>query len=339
MNEYAAIRRSLALSIDADPLLLDLDATAGLDLLHDRVATNLSIREATYRQALILDDEGRPIVDLLVGFFRGRMHVVAWAHSREEACAALGVTQADVVDDHVLIGIDGPFAWETLGAWDTASAIGLPYLGCYSPDDELQVIRAGKTGEYGYLLRVPRSRQDEVWNALQNLGQGPTPVVVSADALADCAFENWVFDIDRLGGAGLDALELQLTWRLDLNKQARGLDAVRAHRAAGLRRRITALKTTVDAPAGAEVVTRDGLRVGEVVRSAPARSHTVAVLDMPWAHAGLDFVVAGQGAVSASAPFLLNHSLFVNPQRHTWDARQEVPLPDGMSWDDLTPSS
>lgn len=334
--QVRAIRSSVALGPRDGLTLLELDANAGLDALDGRVATALDIREAQFRQALRLDEAGRPIADLLVGFFRGTLHVMGLGLSHAEMIQALGAESARPVhEDHVVFGLDGPFAWEVLSRWDTAAAVGLPYLGAYSPREGVLVIREGRTGEYGYSIIVPRDQADTVWEELVGAAAPMDPGFVGDDARRHCALENWVFDITRDGAFGLDALELQLTWRLDLLKEATGLDAIRAHRTSGLRRRIVAMQADGPVDSGA-TVTAAGSPIGQVLSTAPDLFGTdhrvVAVLDMPWANAGLEYAIDDRPARTVSAPFVLNNSLFVNPQRHSWDTRDEIELPSGAPW-------
>ncbi|MCO4746701.1 MAG: aminomethyltransferase family protein [Proteobacteria bacterium] len=334
-TQLRALRNEVTLSWHDGLSLLRFDANRGIETLEPLIATDLGIRESQFRQALRLDDQGRPLADLLIGFFRGTLHV--FGTGLEHAAMAEALSAQDAVqahDDHVVISIDGPFAWELLGAWDTPSAIGLPYLGAYSPREGVLAVRAGRTGEYGYMLVVPRAQAEGIWNEL--LAASPMPVtVVGKETLERASLENWVFEIDREGRSGLDALELQLTWRLDLHKDAVGLDAIRAHRDAGLRRRITALRSGKPLASGARVLC-EGQEIGQVL--AAAETAVLSVLDTPWAEAGMTYTVDGEPVHSQSAPFVVNRSLFVNPQRHSWAGRDEVELPEGLQWQNTTSS-
>ncbi|MCB9684862.1 MAG: hypothetical protein H6735_07490 [Alphaproteobacteria bacterium] len=320
-DQLDAIRHRVGIGVREGLALGRTDATSGRAALAPRSATNLDLREAQFRQGLVLDDGGRPTVDLLVGTFRGTMWTLL--DDPRGDLADLGT-----LEDHVVIGIDGPFAWEVLGAWASPSAIGLPYLGAFAPRDDELVIRAGRTGEYGYLVIVPADRAEETLAAVWAAAAPMDPVRTTDEAVARCAFENFVFELGREGAHGLDALELQLTWRLDLHADAPGLDAIRAHREAGLRRRLTAMEAEEPLVEGAEV--RAGDRsIGRVLAAVGGRA--LAVLDLPWAQSGMTFEVDGRPATTRSAPFVTNRSLFVNPQRHSWATRDEIELPPDLA--------
>lgn len=336
-DDVRAIRRSVGLHRHDGLTVLRLPAREGLPRIGERVASNLELRDAQFRSALCLGTDGVPVLDLLVGVFRDQLVIIA---DGPDPVATLGLDPAHVLDTHRLIGLDGPFAWELLGTWDTPAAMGLSYLSAYQPRDthgdaDLLVIRAGRSGEYGYLVLVPEALADTVWQELLGVGSALEAREVGREALRHCSLVNWVYDQQREGAAGLDALELQLTWRLDLQKQAIGLDAIRAHRAAGLRRRITAIEAASVPPDGAPI-TVAGTPIGSVVASVPRifgeGAAVVAALRADWAHPGLEVELGGVPGRSRSAPFLLNRSLFVKAQRHTWAGRDEIELPEEARW-------
>src|SRR5262249_33473937 len=136
----------------------------------------------------------------------------------------------------------------------------------------------------------------------------------------------------REGRAGLTPIELQLQWRVAYDKEAVGLDALRAHRAAGAMARTTTLLAEAEVHVGDEV-RLDGERVGHVLNAgwSAARGDCVvlALLDRRCAHPGLDGFVAGEdiAARSISPPVLANRSLFVSPQLHAYATRSELAMP------------
>ncbi|MCA9573231.1 MAG: hypothetical protein KC656_35590, partial [Myxococcales bacterium] len=58
----------------------------------------------------------------------------------------------------------------------------------------------------------------------------------------------------------------------------------------------------------------------------------LAMLDIAWAHPGVDAYRAGEHAIrTVSRPFVLNRSLFVRPQTHSWRTRDSIPYPSGVA--------
>jgi glycine cleavage system aminomethyltransferase T len=333
--EVAAVRRGVAISAPNHLSVLRFQGDAGWDALERRLPGRLNLREGQLRPSLLLDEAGRPTADLLVGQLDGDAVVVGRGAPADEIVDAVGVDAARVHEEVELVGVDGPFAWELLAAWDTPGVIGLPYLGAYRAKDGAWVLRAGGAGEFGYLvLGAPGTR-----DRLLDLGQRVDARAVGFAAMQRCGVEAFVYDPWLWRGP--DALELQLTWRLDLTKDAPGLDALRAHRAAGLRRRVTALRVDAAEPFGldtrADPVTADGQVIGHALvcaRGGPTSA--IALLDAAFAHPGQSYEVGGRPATSVSAPFVLNRSLFVNPQKHEYARRHEIELPEELVCDPST---
>jgi len=330
-QEVSAIRNRVGLSVHPHLCILRYTDDDAIDAVQEKLPMNPGIREGQMKQGLLLDDAGRPIADLLVGFLRGQLLVLGRGMPRAELTAALGGGDP-MHEDHTVLGVDGPFAWELMALWDSPGIVGLPYLGVFFADDQTIVVRAGRTGEYGYLLVVPHGSADNTWATLKESGRGMDTIAVGSDALRHCALENWVFDPYREGGAALDALELQLRWRVDFGQSSAGLDALRKR---GLSRRITAMTIAGDVAAGAPV-TSDGATIGSVLTSVPeiggSTRRVLAVLDLPFAQPGIDqYQIEGRPCRTLSPPWVLNLSLFVNPQKHDFERRDEIDLPPELA--------
>jgi glycine cleavage system aminomethyltransferase T len=212
--------------------------------------------------------------------------------------------------------------------------VGLPYLTFYH-EDGFTCFRAGKTGEYGYDLLVPREGVAALETQIQEVGRRFDLDPIDLDTLDQCALENWFFNIRREGSSGATPLELQLQWRVAYDRDYPGAAALRALRARGPTQRLTCL--LADAAVGLGDPVLDGARViGRVVNAghSPLRGDWVvlALLDRDLAHAGLaGLTVRRDGAEVAvrttTPPVIDNLSLFVQPQRHSYHTRAEHPLP------------
>lgn len=333
-DEVAALRLRVGISAPAHLTVLRYRGDAAWDALDARLPGSLNLREGQLRQTLLLGDDGRPLADLLIGQLGGDAVIVGRGMAADDLVDALGGAPERVESEAV--GVDGPFAWELLAAWDTPGVIGLPYLGAFATADGTWVLRSGGTGEFGYLLLPPPGRGGATRDRLLDLGQRLDARPVGFAALQRCGVEAFVYDPWLWTGA--DALELQLTWRLDLHKQAPGLDAIRAHRASGLRRRVTALRPLDAEPVGldtrAQVVTAGEQGIGVTMVSARgAPSCVIGLLDRAFAHPGQTYAIDGQPCASISAPFVANRSLFVNPQKHEYARRHEIELPPEVACD------
>ena len=305
------------------------DDSSDIERVETRLPMDLAIRDGQFKQGLLLDEQGRPQADLLVGLIQDKLFIVSRGLDAESVAHALG---GGIAGDWDIFGIEGPFAWELMASWDSPGIIGLPYLGAFSPREGIHILRAGYTGEYGYLMLIRPDLSDAEWGQLGALGQAFDAKEVGLDAIQHCSLENWVFDPLRDGQHQLDALELQLRWRIDMTKEALGVDALRTHKSAGLRRRITAMSAPSSVSVGA-TVRADGRAIGTILATAPdleGDTHRVlAVLDMPYAQPGIDsYLVDEVPCRTQSAPWVLNRSLYVNPQRHAYARRHDVVIPE-----------
>ncbi len=311
---------------------------AGMWEVLDRVCpADLYLRDLQIRHTLLLDDGGLPLADLYVGndddgfilLADGISGPALDAHIREHAPAGAAFTLTDLGVTHTILSLNGPFAWEALAALEGPDIIGFPYLTFYHPRPGATYFRAGKTGEYGYDLLVPREQAPALWARLLDIGGRLGLLEVGLDALAHAQLENWFFDMHREGRAGLSPIELQLQWRLATeDKDYVGRAALRQRPVTG---RITALRAAQPLVPGELVSYRDE-RIGVVIRG--ERSVTlgdeigIALIDRSFAHSGIDVFRIGDVPVrTVSPPFVNNLSLYVNPQQHTWATRHEVAFP------------
>jgi glycine cleavage system aminomethyltransferase T len=217
--------------------------------------------------------------------------------------------------------------------------IGLPYLGFFHERSErsgleMTCFRAGKTGEYGYDLWIPRDRIAGVRDRLAEVGRAFDLATISPDALEVAALENWFWNPRRDVRAGLTPIELQLQWRVTYGRAFPGSDALAARRRTARQRVVLAVSPAElvdDAP-----ITAGDRTVGAVLHAAwsPTLEHwlAMALLDRPIAHAGLAGLVAHTPSGAAplrtmSAPALTNRSLFVDPQRHSYATRDGEAFP------------
>lgn len=335
-TELDAIRTRVGYARSPEVALLALrgeDARAAL--LHV-LPSRLLLRDAQVKESLLLAEDGRPLADVLVCaddedyllLVEGLGAAAARAHFEAHLPDTIRPTIEDLSETHEVISLDGPWAWELVAAVLGADLIALPYLNFFRVDPGL-CVRAGKTGEFGYQILARRELADEVWASLAKEGADFEAIEVGPEARALARFEGWFFDPDHVP-EGVTPLELQLSWRLDLEREWVGRAAIDARRAAGVKRRLTCMVAGAEVSVGAPVRFGD-LTIGEVVRAArsPMREEWIlaALVDVPYAHGGIDRYEAGEVRVRTMAPPLLdNRSLHVDPRRHTWRERDEIEL-------------
>src|SRR5262245_1553803 len=176
--EIAAIRTSVAVAAEPPVVCLRVsgdDAFAAMDRV---VAADLFVRDGQVRPSVLLDEEARVIADIYVGQEDDAYLLIAEGlpaprlleHVRAQAPAGAKLEIEELTSSHDMLAVHGPYAWELIGELLGADLIGLPYLYFYRTDGVL-CVRAGKTGEYGYDLFVPKERAAELRARIEEIGK------------------------------------------------------------------------------------------------------------------------------------------------------------------------
>jgi glycine cleavage system aminomethyltransferase T len=233
------------------------------------------------------------------------------------------VTIESYAGSHTFLSMNGPFAWELLALFEGPGAIGFPYLTFYRPSEDRIYFRAGKTGEFGYDLMIPKGEAEGFFATLLERGRAFDLKPIGAAALFHASLENWFFNIHREGKKPLAPIELQLQWRISRAKR---------HLPKGPPvRRITPIIAEVELAEG-DQIEFESARIGEVLVA--ERSATlgvpiaIALLDIDYAWSGIDrYTARGARVKTVSAPFINNLSTFVSVHRDRYAKRHEVRFP------------
>jgi glycine cleavage system aminomethyltransferase T len=229
--------------------------------------------------------------------------------------AARGLVAADLASTHAFLCIDGPYAWELVAELTSPDVIGIPYLGFFHAE-QFTCFRAGKAGEYGYDLLVPREHLSAVRERILEAGRAFDLRTVSRAALDLCALEAGFFNVRHQSRAGLTPVELQLQWRVTPGRIAKRAPVRRTVMFAAPR------EIAGDISLGDAVV---GSVLQQGYSFVREEQIGVALVDVAVAHAGLRGFHAGETALrTISSPAVNNRSLYVDPQRHTYVTRGNV---------------
>jgi glycine cleavage system aminomethyltransferase T len=298
------------------------------------------------RHTLLLDGDARPEADLYVCNDEDGYFLLADGLTDDALAARLETRRAERLPasqlairpmsaTHELLGLDGPYAWELAAALLGPPVLGMPYLTLLRADDVV-CFRAGKTGEYGYDLLVPRG--SGFASRIAEAGAAFDLRSVSLAALDVCALENWHFSIrvmrDTPLARPLTPLELQLQWRVDHRRDFVGAEALRARRAAGAAVRATSFVAPAPVAAG-DALALDGEPCGEVLAAVPSPTLGgvvgIALVRTRLAHPGLELEVAAAGgpvtATTRTPPLIQNRSLFIDSHRHSYRTRTSDTFP------------
>lgn len=347
-RELEALRCAAGVSRPDDVTLVRVEGAGAFDLLDLACTSRMHLRENEMLQTLLLHADGTVFADAFVCQDESALFLLAEGPTPQELIRHLEEVRAtvapsaqvelsDLGQDHVLLGVDGPFAWELVSTVLGPEVLGAPYLS-FLRLGQVLCCRAGKTGEYGYQLLVPRAEAQPFEARLREAAGRQGALDVGRAALDQCALENWHFAIRFIAGApgkGLTPLELQLQWRVDSSKQFFGADALAARRERGLKARVTCF-TAAERIAQGDAVVLDGQRVGSVLTAGWSciRKDWVgwALLDLGVAWPGIDALEVEAGAgrvriVTRSPPLLNNRSLHVDPHRHSHQSRATDTFP------------
>lgn len=328
-EQYAAIRTRCAVARTGQTHLVRLSGedarAAALWLMPSR----LHLRDAQARQSLLLDESGRPIADVVVAaddedyllLIDGPGDPVA--HVRANARGDVRVHELDAT--HEVIDVHGPWAWELVSEVLGGDLLALPYLNFFRMDEGL-CVRAGRTGEYGYHLIAERDQLDAVYARFLAKGAELEVAEVSPEAVALAGFENWFFDARHVP-EGATPVELSISWRLAPDRDFLGRAAVEKRRAAGGPRQACVLASAE--LASGDRVSIEGRDVGVITRAAfsPSRKSwfASALIEPRLVCAGIELRASSGATLRTIAPPLVdNQSLYVDPRRHTYRARDEV---------------
>ncbi len=318
------------------------DAHSAVDYL---VATDLFLRDGQARPGVLLNEDGSVFSDVYIAQEEDSYLLLAEGPTEGdllrhiERVAPKGATIENTTGDVDFISIHGPYAWELIGELLGPDFIGLPYLYFYRVDD-IFCLRAGKTGEYGYDLIVPKTQTQSLIDKIQSLGAPFGVEQVDQTILDQCALENGFFNARREGSHRLNPIELGLQWRVSSTKDFFGNAAFSALRALGPARRITYF-TSVSPVNEKDAVTfadesltlGQTKQIGEVLAagySSVLGLHVgAALLEKPYYHAGInEFMISGAKISTTSPPVINNRSLYINAQRHAYASRERDRFPD-----------
>lgn len=232
-----------------------------------------------------------------------------------------------------LIGLDGPFSWELLKELIGVRILGLRYLEMLENqkigNSSAHIIRAGKTGEFGYLLIVGAAQAGECWNTLITAGAKFNIQPVGTATLDLCRLENR-FPNMRLEGAKVaNPIELNCRVMFDHEKDDhKGRAALESVMEEGPARRLIGFRVANSSrvPGVGDKVVIEGHEIGEVANA--MFSHGLeqpiglALVSVDLAFVGLDYEIkVGDETLTAStvsAPFVSNRSMTIRPQEDSY---------------------
>ncbi len=332
-DEVTTLRTSVGLSRATHVATVRVDGPGAFDVLQ-RASTHAPyVREGRLRHALLLREDASIFADVFIVKMEESFLVVAEGPTEQELAAWLerirGTDEATISAlgaEWTTFGVDGPYAWEAMGGLLGPPAVGLPYLAMQRREDML-LLRAGKTGEYGYLVLVPTAQASAMEDKLRTLGAALDLKDVTREALDVCALESWHFSMRHLRATDLAApltpVELQLQSRVAYAREFVGAEAIRARRTEP-KVRVTCFVAEKPVTPGASV--RLGEHdVGEVLAAceSPTLCMTVGsvLLERRFAHPHVTFTAGDVPIRTCTSSLVANASMNIDPYKHSYATR------------------
>ena len=299
------------------------------------------------QSSYILDEQGRPVCDAMIGNL-GTEYLLLCEGAAPDAilarlhAAAAHFPQATIAnrtDTLGLVSIDGPYSWELLKGFLGFGVIGTRYLDVLTEQRigaiSVTLVRAGKTGEFGYIAIIEAAQTAALWQALKEAGARFNLLPIGYRVADVCKVENGVPSVHHEGALVGNVLELNTRVLFGRDKDDfTGRAALLPVLQSGVEQRIVcvtfdpALPAAVAAPDPGAPVHLGGRTVGRLANVVQSRTRGrwigLALLHQEFACAGVDYTVPlAEGAVSVSTvslPFIFNKSLSVRTQEDSYFA-------------------
>ncbi|HRE55144.1 MAG TPA: aminomethyltransferase family protein [Candidatus Competibacter sp.] len=346
-TEYWRIRKGVALTDYSHYGKFKFEGDGALEFINSiSFADALRIPINRMMPSYILKEDGSVFCEAMIGNYGDAYFVLTEGVEPEKILdllreeiekRALATRITDQTQTQALIGIDGPYAWELLKSFMGSSIIGTRYLeiirGEHLDGMLFDLYRAGKTGEYGYVLKVESELALDFWKKLLDLGQDFDLRPAGYQALDLCRMENRFANMHYEAGSANNILELNTRVMVSRDKgDYIGRAAVEEKLENGIERRLIGLVLENDDDGALTPIQSgtgvycDGDKIGEIANSGFSfslkRSIALAFLDVDFAYAGLDYRLEDgkgeRGARTVSAPFIFNQSLRIRPQEDSY---------------------
>ena len=338
-TEYKAIREGIAVSDQSHYGKFRITGSGALELLNQTNLPDIArLAIGKAMTSLMLKEDGSVLADVyIISIGDGYLLLTEGAAPSEIAAhlAAQSIDGAEVenlTEQYSLIGLDGPYSWELLKEQFGVKVLGMRYLEFIESQEfagaTVHVIRAGKTGEFGYLMIVETEHADACWKGLMEAGAAFNIAAVGVEALDVCRMENRFLNLRREGTIATSPLELNCRVLVDHEKEEYlGREAVEALCESGATKRIVGICIEGDQSSMPELgtdVKTEGDKIGSLtnVGFSPALNAIIGLvcLDAEFAYAGMEYTVGEADAKTVSAPFIFNKSLTVRPQEDSYHA-------------------
>ncbi|NLL11864.1 MAG: aminomethyl transferase family protein [Fibrobacter sp.] len=307
-HEYNSVRNAVGLSDFSFLQKYTIPEDKGIDFLNNVFAGNVeNLRFGRVLHTFLSDENGNIIADCYIANNDEEFLILCESivdDSQLDKILFEDNNGADfglknITNDLVVLSIDGSNAWKTAKEIFGVSILGLPYLSIEEfqfDGEKINVIRAGKTGEFGYYVIAMNKVAEKLFDtALEKIKQ-VEGAVCGLDVHNILRLDGRFFNIFSEGAIVRNPLYLGLQWMIDLeNMNFIGGQSLQNQREAGVGSKITGMtieKEYGSVAIGDKICDENG-EIGYIVsaRHSYELDKTVALALLPFekAYSGLKF--------------------------------------------------
>lgn len=316
-EEVAALRNSVVLSDCSWVCKFVADEGTGIDALDAVFAANiLKLRYGRALETFLAREDASVAAAATVVDVDDKLFVFAECANSADlnpVASADGVRSIDA--ESVLLSVDGPAAWRVLKAVFGADIYNLTFMSAEKYDycgEGVVVVRAGKTGEFGYQILAPNAVAEKLFDELKALVESFGGRLAGRDALLAARMKGNFFNVFAEGAAAKNPEELGLQWQIDFSKDAYCGSAAIAEVRESFDRRLVAVVCNSPINAGTRLFDSSDM-VGEVVGVDASDGHfALAFVQKGRAYSGVLLSASAGGAQDfkiVSRPAVLSKSL------------------------------
>lgn len=307
-NEYNCVRNEAGLSDFSFLQKYTIPEDKGLDFLNNVFAGNIdNLRFGRVLHTFLADDNGEIISDCYIANNDEEFLILCESIIEESRFdkilfednngAEYGLK--NVTEQYVVLSIDGCNSWKVAKDIFGVSILGLPYLSIEEfkfDGEKINVIRAGKTGEFGYYLiaenKIAESLFDKISEKVKQIGG----CICGLDVHNTLRLDGRFFNIFSEGATVRNPLYLGLQWMIDLeNMNFIGSKSLESQRENGVDKKITGV--TIEKNAGnvnvGDKICDENSEIGQIVaaRYSYVLNKTIALALLPFesAYSGLNY--------------------------------------------------
>ena len=313
-EEMQALRNSAVVWDYSWAFKFSLDAPDGADALDGLLAGDvLKLRYGRATDTFLAAESGKIASAVTVVDVDDKLFVFAEAPSAEAVSPIADLPGAQNLDGtHTVLSVDGPEAWRVLKAVFGADIYNLTYMSAEKYDFNgfpAIVVRAGKTGEFGYSVLVPNEAANALFDEFKRLSESLGGGLAGRDCLLTARAKGNFFNIFACGTEANNPIELGLQWQIDFSKERFvGRDAILAVRRNPLRKLVGVVCSCAAKRGGS--LFDGGEQIGRIVNvDACDPNFALAFVEAKSAYPGVVFSMEGGSATVVSRPAVVTESL------------------------------